>query len=769
MKEFFSLCLNFFDVLSLFLKILKKIMQNEQILGSHPIFRYFPNLIFVAENVDKINRHNVPQNRLFVLHISGIFLLENKTFQRNYSVSRIIPTYSIEKLTVSNEFVYISGNGTEIKFTSQNQIKIAAYVYGVRFILFGYENSKLNFEMAPELNDFFDSQILNYLPKHPIADRFLGMVLLSKSNSSEELIRNTYNLLCNENSYFTFTKAITNGIFFYEIATSISLGTEVKEVIFEDIDLGECIPHLKQIIRNSKSIKKLTFRNSRIQSHFQDFKQLFDQKDSIKIEELCYEKCRFLSQECSIFFDSFSGLQSHIKILKVIGCMLIRSTLDSIFQSLFFSNCFHSLETLIISDVSLNEDLSSCIFQLLCCGWVLQEKKLKTLSLRNCNLDIGNLFANLNELDCGIDTLDLGYNKFTELPSTLNLHNLNSLILDHCSFTGDSLLQFFKLLANEKETINLNIDLSRLIADEDCFDTFYMNCSKIKIQSLVGLVWDGNTIKASQIGNFVSFLKKQINLSILSISYCIPRSEQQKSLPFLIDLVRHKSFEQFCIASTKEESFGSPLVSVLETLFKKSHIRNLDITNQAISDIGLYLILREIGPSLEELWFDGYCPTSVETFLNIGSKILEHPQLKVVSWPGSDVNSILSKIHLEQRARVVQKINELKSDFVKRFGDVATTTDEEELMKTRIDTTFRAKDKSTTAALILPSVINKYKLKDILQDEECYQMYDNETLQLFKECEDVLGTHPIKTTQENIEEKTSLAFLTSQLVKHYNQ
>ena len=739
----------------------KKMTQYEPIFSAHQIFRDFKDLIFMFEQVDKINRHGVPQTRYVVLHTAGIFLLEQKALKRSYSLSRYVPLFSLEILRVTRETIFIFGGGVSMTLKMKKNLKLAAYIYALRMTLYDHQSIKFTFDIDTRLNEQFDQFILEYTPEHPIADRFLGMALAQRVGANESMIKNVYDLLCFNSSRFTITSEMMQSPFIKEIATSISLGTKVETLILDGFDLGEFIPSLKIIISNSSSIKKLYFRDIKFQSHLSDFKDLFKATHLIRLNELSFEKCRILSTDCSIFFDSFSSLESDIKLLSVEGCMMIRSTLDSIFQTLFFSNCFHSLETLSITDVSLSDDLSAGVFQLLCCGWVLQEKKLKTLKLRNCGLKVGKLLDNLKELDCGIETLDLGYNQIDDFPGPLGLHALSVLVLDHCTFSGDMLFQFFDLLSKETGLTKTNIDLSYANADEACFTNFYQNVQKLRIPFLAGLVWDGNPLKSASIEPFFKFLKKQKSLSILSISHCIQRSEQQKSLPFLIDLVRSKQLEQFCIAADKDESFGSPLVGVIESLLHKSQIRILDITNQQIGDIGLFLILREMSPVLEELWFDGFAPTTCDVLLNVCTRVFNCKQLKKASWPSSDVTPALSKVGIESRQDFMRRINSLKTEFINKFGELDPTDE----IKTKVDTTCLTKER-TLSFTSIKIKRTKDTMNINLKSEEGFVCYDDETKELLTECSDVMGCAPVLSSISEIEDKISLSALLSTIVKN---
>ena len=735
--------------------------KYDSLLPVHPIFRCFKNEIFMHEQCEISTNNGSFQSRYIVFHTAGLFILETKTFQRSLSLSFVIPLISMKSISVQKQSLTIKTKMANFELKLKKQIELAAKMYVVRSVLLGHENLDFSFEINDELRPEFDSYDFDYTPEHIYASRFISILFSNKKvQYNEEIVKMSCDALVNEFTEFTINQPMLNNPYIAEICMSIALGNSVTKLTLELCELDGFIPPLKKFIQYSTSVRTIVFKSVGITQNLAQCKNLFSDPHLIRLDEIVFEKCKILAPDANAFFDSFTQLESNIKQLRVEGCVMTRESLDAIFQSLFFSNCFHSLETLIITDVSLSEDLSGCLFQLLCCGWVLQKRCLNNLTLRNCGLKVNELLNNLKDLDCGILNLELGYNSFLGLPGTLGLHGLSSLILDHCNFSGDMLLHFFSAL--EKEQLNgpINIDLSYAVADDSSFLSFYQNAPKLKIQNLNGLVWDGNAITSTTIEPFTSFLKKQTNLSVLSISRCIAKQDQQKALPFLIDLVRNKSFEQFCITATKENAFGSPLVGVIESLIHKSQLRILDITGQCIGDIGLFLILREMGPSLEELWFDGFNPTSPDVFLSVCNKVIARQQLKRASWPSSDITPVLSKVHIENRPETLRKIKAVKSTFSKRFGEII----EEDSCRTRINTQIKTEKRSSSTE-ILPPPLEKDILSNNLKTEKEYISYDEETKKLLEECSSVVGTTPILSTKRNIENAITLASLLTKMKK----
>ena len=230
----------------------------------------------------------------------------------------------------------------------------------------------------------------------------------------------------------------------------------------------------------------------------------------------------------------------------------------------------------------------------------------------------------------------------------------------------------------------------------------------------------------------------------------------------MIDLVKCHPFEQFCIAANNKKSFGSSLVSLIENLIQTSHLRLLDITHQNIGDIGMFSILKG-SYSLEELWFDGFQPSSLETFLDICQKVLDHPNLKFSSFPITDAKMILSNTPNEQKANINKKINTLKTAFEKKFGSPKITEDGQ---KPNIDTKVHSKEKIKQDFFF--HSVHQEKSSDILEMEKDFELYDQETLNLLKECSNIIGKTPILKQIEDNDHKTCLTNLILQLKKKFN-
>ena len=472
------------------------------LISSHPIFKLFPNDLYMFEQCDMINEYGNSIQYFVAFHISGIFLLESKTFQRNYSIVKTIPTHSIFSLIVTKDSILISflpQNFIELKF--QNHLRLAALICTVKSLIYDNPNLHLNFEIDESIRKEFDSiDLSNIFIKNNAANCFLGMFLYVKTFNEKDF-KQIYDLL-NSNNLKTLKidQNMFNNIYFNEFIGSISLSTETENIIIENIELGNFAVNLKQMIVYSETIKSLYFKNVTFQRNFESFKDLFnDQNQLIRIESISFQNCKFIANETSIFFNSFSECLSDIKKLKVDGCFLTNFTLDCIFQSLFFSNCFHSLEVINFSNVSLPDDLTTLVVQLLGCGWVLQKKCLSTVVLRNCAINIGEFLSQINKFDCGIVTLDLGFNIFQKCPVQVDLKHLEELILDHCTFTSESLVHFFTLLEKGDSENLITVDLSRIIADDECLSYFYKNSGSLIIPKLNGLLWNDNKITTSTI------------------------------------------------------------------------------------------------------------------------------------------------------------------------------------------------------------------------------------------------------------------------------
>ncbi|EAY12011.1 Leucine Rich Repeat family protein [Trichomonas vaginalis G3] len=732
--------------------------QIDQLSSVHPIFKSFKNEILFFDQVEKLNRHGDVDIRHLVVHTAGIFLLETKPLIRTLWMSRVIPLADLQYFHVSNSTFTVKSENDSFTIKCKIHLNVAAQIYALRKVLFPQNNNNCVFQIESDILHQFESIDIDFEPESILGERFLGYVFSSTIQYNDDYVKSTYGLLCPDNNVFVINPTILSNPYILEIISSFSCGNEVTEIDFENFDIGQVLDCFYIITHQSKNVKTLVFRGMNFETRLNDLKNLFENAVLNNLTDIIFETCRFCHPDVHLFFDAFSSLKSCVKCLHFSKSLITSYAIDSIFQMLFFSSCFHSLQSLSIRDLTNAEDLSTGIFQLLCCGWVLKSKCMKHLNFSNSSMNIGKLLSNIKDIDCGVLELNLSYNTFTNLSGNLILPGLTNLILNHCTFVSDALYELFSCLSQQKHLAPLTIDVSDALCTPSSFASFYQNSPKLIIPELQTLIWDGNQVSGKNIEPFMKFLKNQPNLSNLSLNFCFDKKDHETTLIQLSDLFKTLRFNQLCIAANGDHGFGQPLTTCLEYLLNNSkNLHLLDITNQRVTDVGLFLVLRQLPPSLEAFYFEGFNPSTVDSICTILSRVTQSNTIKKSLLPELDIVNLYTKTPLDKRSDMKKKIHQVREDFIHKYGFPS----KERIPRTQLDTSINFQ--SAKSSKLTKEVVDKEIMKQIMKEESDYIIIDDYMISYFEELSGVVGTCPIIPLVNEMHQRTSLKSLLGNL------
>lgn len=722
------------------------------------VFRAFKKQIRCFDQIEIINSRGEIENKHIVVHTAGVFILETKTIIRSFYVSKIMPLFDLQYIHVSSTNFTIKSEKESFTIQNKNHIKIAAEIYSLRQILYPTISSNCVLQVEPDIEEQFEEVEIDYEPENFASERFLGMVYTSKISFSENYAVQTYKLLSEKTDTFVINNNLLSNPYLYEIIITITLDQDMRTIVFDSLELSEFYECFLLLSRKGKNIQSLIFKNMMIKSKIKEFNQVFEGSSLNNITEITFDKCMFYHQEVGTFFEAFTKLKSSVRVLQFTASLITTQALDSIFQMLFFSPCFHSLETLVIRDLTMHENVATQILQLLTCGWVLEKRCLKYLDFSNSSLNVGKLLTAIKDVDCGLLEINVSFNTFTNLSGDFSFSSLTNLILNHCTFVNDALFELFNCLAAGNHQDFLTLDLSDILCTPESLQSFYSKSSDLVIEKLGTLVWDGNQVTGRCIEPFMTFLKNQPNLTNLSLNRCFIKNDHSMTLPLLVDLLRKKSFMQFCLAASGQNGFGPQLSNALDSLISCSkELRLLDITNQNVGDAGLFLVLRQMNPGLQEFYFEGYQPSSVDSLSTVMLKIMSKKQLKKVSWPATDATQLIAKTSIERRNDTKNRVKSLHDEFKRYFND------DVKYENTRLKMDVAVRSLSSRVLKSKPTSLDKECMKAILIEEQEYAIIDEESSHLLEEMSSLVGTRPIISAINEIHCKTSIKSLLDDL------
>ncbi|EAY02852.1 hypothetical protein TVAG_173940 [Trichomonas vaginalis G3] len=513
----------------------------------------------------------------------------------------------------------------------------------------------------------------------------------------------------------------------------------------------------------NSTISKIYIKSIDFTHPLKSLDSLFTESSCIKAKEFRFKDCKFGSQAACDFFEAFTHYPAQIEILTFEICQFNAKSLDSFFQTLFFSNCFHNLQVFQIKDISGFDDLSFFLFQLVSCGWVLETHCLRYLGAPGCNLTLEQLIPQILQLDTEFSDLDLSGNNFkTPIKTKFDINrSFTTLILKNVNFGPKCLLSLLKSLQKVNHKFNLDISNCKMTAES--WKDFYENLNQIKIQNLQSIIYDRNPLKPDNIQQFCSFIMNQPSLNSISISNCISKVDINSVVPQLTNLVNTKSIESLTIACTPENTLGGLILPIIFTALSKGTLKKLDISGQAGGERIMSQILQKMTPSLSEINFDGFLPSDGEAFLNICESFMERPYIKNITWPGSDVKGCLARTNPQQQNDLAKKIQQLKTQFSNKYGHV------DEKFDSIIDKNLKTQpnDKHSSGYemgddLNSPPqdlIRSRCGLAENYESMKDFVKYDPETELLIKECKDVFGIDPVSKIFAQVNFHTQIDYL----------
>ena len=742
--------------------------KNESVLQSHPIFHALKSGLLAFDSVEEITKNGEKKDLFLFVHIAGIFLLQQRSFSKQFQIFKFIPMVDLQKIILTKNDLTFQSEKQTFVIKHPKSVKIATKIATIHQSLFDHPAFDFCVEADEYSQPLYEQQFFDFQSDSFLADRFIACCFRLQTQFNENLIKETYETLSTFHDFINIKAELAANPYISAIAQAISYDNDIKTICLRNVSMQYFLPYLGIIAKNSISCTRIFMKNVDFTPQMKNLDLLFNENNSLAVTEFDFKRCNFTTSSATQFFESFSKYKNDIYNLTFEDCQFISESLDALFQSLFFSQCFHNLEGIYLSGIKNFEELNLLIFQLVSCGWVLEKHCLRTLAVINSSLKIDQLFPQILKLDSGFENLDLSENTFlTPFSPKLKIdsfQHITNFIFGKCTFGSGALLSLFNALTKHDKLFSL--DLTDTQMDEQIWDDFYSQIEDISIPKLQSLIWDYNEIDETNCTPFVQFLKNQPSLTDLSISWCVSKLERGAVLPILIELMNSKAFESFRMKASFECALGPALTPLLLALIRNGVIKALDISGQAVGEKCIQSICREMPSSLVSINFDGFSPSSAEMLLSVCESFLDRQWLKNVQWPGTDVKPAIAKSPSQFRNEMQRRIQHMKNQFAIKYGVTNDSSKHNNTMLTPLGTTMSDRlsigDPSNTFSNELyKPMIGGGSIFANLQTMSEFNLYDEDTLALFKECELVTGIEPVNKTLTGIDEHTQMEELLS--------
>lgn len=763
-------------------------LKPELLYQSSPLFHAFKNSIVVFEKVERLNSKGTLQEGFLAVSVSGVFLLKYRSFPRGYVISKCIPMMDINSITVTSQNFMIKSQAFSITICHIKHVNIAAHIYYLYNMLFPEASCRLSMQLSvsPDKKELFDAQIFSYESDSLLADRFLACVLHWKCELNECILKDTFDSLSRIKDDFTITPELINNPFYKSIVQSVAFDSNLNTIIFRSISFNSIVEQFLLFLTTNSSINRIVMKKVDFTSPPHDIPSIFlySSGTPITVSEFIFDTCDFASPDIEGFFEAFSNYPSPVKFLSFQNCSFSKETLDSLFQTIFFSSCFHSLETLQISGLNFSEELEFALSQLSGCGWVLETHCLLNLSATDCNLQLDTLIPKLLQFDSGITTIDLSGNIFTTPITTKNLKSIKSLqsfgnlVISRCHFTSETLFQLFNLIGRYDTPIS--IDCTSLSPScSEMFNEFIQLIAKnnLIVKNMTGIIWDNNVLDQNSFLMFIEFLKHQPILSEISISHCLNQVNDLKKNDIVMQLQDLLHQKDVTVFEMNGDKFGPCFASLLQEISMKGKIECLTLENQELGEEALMEFIKHVPKTLSEIRFSGFDAKTPQGIINVCHLILDS-HITFCQWPRKDVKTLLQHMTALQKNEFAPKFDQLKQVFISKYGEKCDQLFDEDDNPQDSNTLEISRDSNLiTRFVTLNPQKNKLDhppstggLKDskISQNFEYLNSiieYDEETRKLLEECGEINGVDPMEKIFSSVENETSFDYLLAQMSK----
>ena len=744
--------------------------MNRELLSSlSPIFNLKDVKIIWAGDVFKVGHANTLRPRFLVISSSGIFLFRNGSFSFQSKLVNSISFFDLVSIYTTDQYASFSSTQTQIRVKLSDMKELSSLVFFIRQTQFPTDVLPINFSFAnKQIANTLTLKESPYQPSNVFIDRTLSCMMHFNIHTDNETLEKIQKPLMRS---FKITNEMLKLPIFPAILLSFSYEQDVEILKLEKIKLVDLLSQSSVLFSYNRFIKIIEFINVDFQDSHSSLAQLFSNAHNFKPTKWIFSECDLTEIHFKKFMDEVSNIGRDITDLHFSKCKFSDQTFSALFQTIYFNECFHSLNSLSFDFIEANHILSH-LSETLCCSWLLEKKCLHSISVQQANeVDMSPLLSQILNFELGVTSINFSNNVFKS-PLFINndkkSYELSFIGFKNCKLSNDFINSFISNITKRKikfRTIDLSCISSNM--ENSDFTNFLNFLSQLSMPALQSFSFNKNKMNSSQASIFVNFLKQQENLKALSINCSFDIHDSPKGLLSFIEFFNSRSFDYFSIKGNKfaslEFSYGRMLLNLLQNL-KNAHY--LNISHQCIGQEGLEILVPYLNSThLHEIHFDGSNVKSFDFLCKFCTTILSS-SVKFASFPEIDFQNLLKATSKFNYDDYETSVNDLRDAFLSKYGDLKHNILLENL--TSLSQTNKTKEEkentiqSNTKSHILNEETIKYVPNSLINSSMNYMQQDIK--EIYKECiENEHLSQNMQSLLSKIDQITSFDYLFSSI------
>jgi hypothetical protein len=471
---------------------------------------------------------------------------------------------------------------------------------------------------------------------------------------------------------FVITRDLINSPLFRALLLALAHDSDVTELVLRDFSLVTLLNDARALFRYNATIERVVFDRVDFTDAARLLSAAFAIEHSLRPEEWAFVNCDLSKPFFAKFFEAIRGIGCHLTALEFRDCDVAEATFRSVFQAIYFNDCFHSLRSFLVEGIPLAR-MTDCVLQLTCCGWALTSKCLQRINLTNCDVDGSAILSQLFQVDIGLKEIIIAKAELVTplwIRRSVAVSELSYLALvDSKSSSLDFFLSLLDLIRAHSISITA-LDLSGVNMPAEDFPLFLERLSFETIPDLRVFGFDSNPMNAVQTLKVVEFLDRHPDLTSLSFNCSIDVGDSPAGLAAFSRLASERPLRHLSLAGDGSVpfSYGSLVLPLLASDVLLA-VKYLDVSFQAIAEKGLDVLNGLLlHGQLAELWFDGTSVPDFELMCLFCEKVLAS-KLRRAGFPAGDFDRFIAVVAKtpeadERRA----KKQELYDMFVEKFG-----------------------------------------------------------------------------------------------------
>lgn len=477
-----------------------------------------------------------------------------------------------------------------------------------------------------------------------------------------------------EYNTFSITQEILDSDLFPILELALSFENTLRILKFQGITLISALNKCSNILSRNVNTKKLLIEQC-------DLTNASQFKRKIQSNEIVFRICDATDDRFVSFFEQLSQSCQNIRSLSFDHSILESSSISSVFQCIFFNECFHHLEELCFDAFGDIPDLEMHVGSLAACSWAMTSKCVKKLSVIGCTFDTSSLLQKILSFDIGLQEIHLGENTFRQrIPLNMSPRNCGFLDLSRSNIGILAISSFIEsVVSGVIDCRGIDLSYARMTNPEFIQMLALLSADVVVMPSLECFYFDGNDMDTETTKLIAQFIRHQPKLRRMSINSSVIVKGSNTGLTQLFDsLLSLQSLESLSMRgmeNTMNYSCGEMWTPFLREIAKRGTMKYLDLTDQCVKDDCIDIILSM--NSLEELWLDRCSASSFTSLSNFIKKAIDS-NLKLCGWPHREIQRIKSAPTISSSEREIIEDQEklLHAQFIERFSYLCNDTNE---------------------------------------------------------------------------------------------